>query len=132
MATAASAAPTVVPDRKLVDLITAAESSGRPYYAIEFFPPRTPEGLANLYSRWARFREQGTVVGAVVACVRGLTAGVVAPNAPPTDRLPTRPAEPLYADVTWGAGGSTSDLTLDMCVKMKTEYGMVPNMHLTW
>jgi len=41
-------------------------------------------------------------------------------------------ADPLYADVTWGAGGSTSDLTLDMCVKMKTEYGLTPNMHLTW
>lgn len=41
-------------------------------------------------------------------------------------------AEPLYADVTWGAGGSTSDLTLDMCIKLKTDYGFEPNMHLTW
>lgn len=41
-------------------------------------------------------------------------------------------AEPLYADVTWGAGGSTSDLTLELCIKLKEEFGMEPNMHLTW
>jgi methylenetetrahydrofolate reductase (NADPH) len=41
------------------------------------------------------------------------------------------PADPLYADITWGAGGSTSDLTLEIAVKMK-EAGLEPNMHLTW
>jgi len=39
--------------------------------------------------------------------------------------------EPLYADVTWGAGGTTSDLTLEMCTKLQHQYGMVANMHLT-
>jgi methylenetetrahydrofolate reductase (NADPH) len=38
---------------------------------------------------------------------------------------------PAYVDFTWGAGGSTSDLTLDLCVKAKTQFGMEPNMHLT-
>ena len=38
----------------------------------------------------------------------------------------------MYMDVTWGAGGSTSDLTMDMCVKIKKEFGVEPNMHLTW
>eukprot|EP00943_MAST-04B_sp_MAST-4B-sp1_P007252 g7252.t1 len=38
---------------------------------------------------------------------------------------------PLFADVTWGAGGSTSDLTMELCTKMKNEYNVVPNMHLT-
>lgn len=37
---------------------------------------------------------------------------------------------PLFCDMTWGAGGSTSDLTLDLCKKMK-ELGLVSNMHLT-
>ena len=37
---------------------------------------------------------------------------------------------PLYADITWGAGGSTSDLTLSIATAMK-EAGMEPNMHLT-
>ena len=39
--------------------------------------------------------------------------------------------KPLYADITWGAGGSTSELTLEIATKMK-EAGMEPNMHLTW
>ena len=38
---------------------------------------------------------------------------------------------PLYMDMTWGAGGSTSDLTLDLCRNAKERYGMEPNMHLT-
>ena len=33
--------------------------------------------------------------------------------------------------MTWGAGGATNELTLDLCKKMKEEYGMEPNMHLT-
>ena len=37
----------------------------------------------------------------------------------------------LFIDVTWGAGGSTSTLTLDICKKAKDEIGVVPNMHLT-
>ena len=41
-------------------------------------------------------------------------------------------AEPLYGDVTWGAGGTTSDLTLELCVEAKARNGMEMNMHLTW
>jgi methylenetetrahydrofolate reductase (NADPH) len=40
-------------------------------------------------------------------------------------------AGPLYVDVTWGAGGSTSDLTLQLCVDAKQRFGLEPNMHLT-
>lgn len=39
--------------------------------------------------------------------------------------------KPLYIDVTWGAGGSTSDLTMDLCVDAQNKYGVVSNMHLT-
>lgn len=38
---------------------------------------------------------------------------------------------PAYGDMTWGAGGSTSDLTLDLCTTMLHDVGMEPNMHLT-
>lgn len=38
--------------------------------------------------------------------------------------------DPLFADVTWGAGGSTSDLTLDLCRRIK-EQGVCANLHLT-
>ena len=39
--------------------------------------------------------------------------------------------KPLFVDVTWGAGGSTSDLTLELCIKAKEQWGAIPNMHLT-
>jgi methylenetetrahydrofolate reductase (NADPH) len=39
--------------------------------------------------------------------------------------------EPMYADVTWGAGGTTSDLTLDLCTKLVRDHNMEANMHLT-
>ena len=43
------------------------------------------------------------------------------------DRL--KAYKPLFADMTWGAGGSTSELTMDLCCKMKKEKNVVPNMH---
>ena len=39
--------------------------------------------------------------------------------------------EPLYADVTWGAGGSTSDLTFDLVKIMTETHGLTANMHLS-
>ena len=39
--------------------------------------------------------------------------------------------KPLFVDFTWGAGGSTSDLTLDLCTRVIKEHGLVPNMHMT-
>jgi methylenetetrahydrofolate reductase (NADPH) len=38
---------------------------------------------------------------------------------------------PVFADFTWGAGGSTSDLTVDLCIRTKMDVGAIPNMHLT-
>lgn len=38
--------------------------------------------------------------------------------------------KPLFVDMTWGAGGSTSDLTLDLCRRI-AEAGYRANMHLT-
>jgi len=38
---------------------------------------------------------------------------------------------PLFADFTWGAGGSTSGLTLQMASAAKNEIGLPANMHLT-
>lgn len=93
---AAGAAPATV-DAKIVDLVRAEEAAGRSFVAFEFFPPRTAEGVANLYKRCPNFAAQ----------------------------------QPLYADVTWGAGGGTSDLTLEICTRLKRDFGMVPNMHLT-
>lgn len=38
---------------------------------------------------------------------------------------------PLFVDFTWGAGGSTSTLTFDLCRDAKETFGLNPNMHLT-
>ncbi|MEL7342127.1 MAG: methylenetetrahydrofolate reductase, partial [Bacteroidota bacterium] len=37
---------------------------------------------------------------------------------------------PLFSDVTWGAGGSTADLTLEIATHLQTT-GHVANMHMT-
>ncbi|CAN0087244.1 unnamed protein product [Ascophyllum nodosum] len=48
------------------------------------------------------------------------------------DRLGRMKAmKPLFVDFTWGAGGSTADLTVELTLRAKNEYGLVPNMHLT-
>mmetsp|Transcript_63002 Transcript_63002/g.117169 ORF Transcript_63002/g.117169 Transcript_63002/m.117169 type:complete len:817 (+) Transcript_63002:96-2546(+) len=39
--------------------------------------------------------------------------------------------QPLFTDFTWGAGGSTSDLTMSLCDAAKNDLGCVANMHLT-
>ena len=86
--------------KKIVDMIAehlASEDSENPLIAFEYYPPRTKEGVSNLYERFVRQAKQ----------------------------------QPLYADVTWGAGGSTSDLTLELCINMEKKSGMIPNMHLT-
>jgi len=38
---------------------------------------------------------------------------------------------PMFTDFTWGAGGSTSELTLRLTAAAKNELGTVANMHLT-
>jgi methylenetetrahydrofolate reductase (NADPH) len=82
----------------IIDQINAHIADKKPFVAFEYFPPRTAEGVANLYARMERMAKQ----------------------------------QPLYMDVTWGAGGTTSDLTLELCVETKKRYGVETNMHLTW
>lgn len=42
--------------QKITDII--ASRNGRPYYSLEFFPPKTQQGLANLYSRIGRMIQE--------------------------------------------------------------------------
>jgi methylenetetrahydrofolate reductase (NADPH) len=39
--------------------------------------------------------------------------------------------QPLFVDLTWGAGGSTSDLTLEMAINMQKNLCLETQMHLT-
>ena len=50
---------------------------------------------------------------------------------PPTDPLHQHEAKPMYVDITWGAGGTTADATMDITLTAKRDFGLIPNMHLT-
>ena len=39
--------------------------------------------------------------------------------------------KPLFMDFTWGAGGTTSDLTLDLSKTSQKQHNLMVNMHLT-
>jgi len=39
--------------------------------------------------------------------------------------------DPLFMDFTWGAGGTTSELTLDLSKSAQAQHGVMVNMHLT-
>ena len=82
---------------KIIDKITRVAETGKPFVSFEYFPPRTDEGVTNLYDRIERMSVQ----------------------------------EPLFVDFTWGAGGSTCELTLSLSTTVKAKYGLDVNMHMT-
>ncbi|KAL0097365.1 methylenetetrahydrofolate reductase-domain-containing protein [Phycomyces blakesleeanus] len=82
---------------KVIDKIKRAEEEGRVYWSFEYFPPKTTQGVQNLYDRIERMQKFG----------------------------------PEFIDVTWGAGGTTSDLTTDIVQTAQTVYGIETMMHLT-
>ncbi len=72
-------------------------TTGRPVFSFEFFPPKTEEGLQNL---WRALEEMA-------------------------------PLAPAYVSVTYGAGGSTRDLTVGLTERIKRELGVEAMSHLT-
>jgi methylenetetrahydrofolate reductase (NADPH) len=68
-----------------------------PIFSFEFFPPKTPEGEANLYAA--------------------------------LDAL--RPLEPAFVSVTWGAGGSTREKTIEIVTKIRQTHGLEAMAHFT-
>lgn len=73
-----------------------AEKEGRIVWSFEYFPPRTAQGLQNLYDRIERMRLAG----------------------------------PEFIDITWGAGGKNSDLTLSLVQVCQQTIGLETCMHL--
>jgi methylenetetrahydrofolate reductase (NADPH) len=69
----------------------------RPVFSVEFFPPRSEDGLSML-----------------IETVEAL-----------------KPLEPDYVSVTYGAGGSTRDGTVEMVERMKSQYGLEAMAHLS-
>ena len=39
--------------------------------------------------------------------------------------------EPMFVDITWGAGGSTTDLTLELASNFQQQFNLETQMHLT-
>jgi len=82
---------------KVIDKLRKAKEENRPTWSFEYFPPKTTQGIANLYDRIERMYMLG----------------------------------PEFIDITWGAGGSTSQLTTDICATAQSVYGLETCMHLT-
>ncbi|RDY10000.1 Methylenetetrahydrofolate reductase 2 [Mucuna pruriens] len=81
---------------KIIEKILAADPN-RVVFSFEFFPPKTEDGVDNLFERMER---------------------MVAHN-------------PSFCDITWGAGGTTADLTLEIANKMQNIVCVETMMHLT-
>jgi methylenetetrahydrofolate reductase (NADPH) len=82
---------------KVIEKILEASKGDKVVFSFEFFPPKTDDGVDNLFERMER---------------------MVAHN-------------PTFCDITWGAGGSTADLTLDIAKRMQNMVCVETMMHLT-
>lgn len=82
---------------KIIDVMNGYMKEGKPFFSFEFFPPKTPDGVDNLFDRMDRMVSYG----------------------------------PTFCDITWGAGGSTAELTLDIADRMQNEVNVECMMHLT-
>lgn len=82
---------------KIIDKINAKIAEGKSFFSFEYFPPRTEEGVENLYEKQERMVAHG----------------------------------PIFCDITWGAGGTTADVTLDIATTMQNQICVDTMMHLT-
>ncbi|XP_047325264.1 probable methylenetetrahydrofolate reductase [Impatiens glandulifera] len=73
------------------------QAADKVVFSFEFFPPKTEDGVENLFERMER---------------------MVAHN-------------PSFCDITWGAGGTTADLTLEIANRMQNMVCVETMMHLT-
>lgn len=96
---------------KIIDKMNAAMAQGRPFFSFEFFPPRTDEvGVL-----------QPPLQGSQKLCTGSEQH---APSSQGVQNLFERQDRmasygPTFCDITWGAGGSTQDLTLDIAKRMQ-------------
>jgi len=82
-----------LPVMKIAQLFRGAA----PVVSFEFFPPKTPEGVEQLYR----------------------TVEVL------------RPCRPSFVSVTYGAGGSTRDRTIELVTRIQRDLGILTMAHLT-
>ncbi|KAG9291129.1 hypothetical protein G9A89_013001 [Geosiphon pyriformis] len=82
---------------KVSKKVQKAMEEGRPFWSFEYFPPKTQQGVQNLYDRMQRMYRLG----------------------------------PEFIDITWNAGGSSSQLTAEITATAQSVYGLETVMHLT-
>lgn len=82
---------------KIIDKINEKIREGKSFFSFEYFPPRTEEGVENLFEKQERMVAFG----------------------------------PIFCDITWGAGGTTADVTLDIAANMQNHACIDTMMHLT-
>jgi methylenetetrahydrofolate reductase (NADPH) len=98
---------------KLSDKI-AAYNSSHPFYTFEFFPPRTDQVRV-----WCFL---------IIRILQNLYQGFEN-LIPRISRLST--LNPLAISVTWGAGGSTRERSIDLAGLTQSDYGIDTILHLT-
>ena len=96
--------------------------SENPPYAFEFYPPRSKEAVEKLYERLVR--NVDVLRRSDVSNTNSHTFITLLLNTRTQESMAA--ANPMYVDFTWGAGGSTSDLTLELAVQAKKRYGLEP------
>ena len=88
---------------KISAAIASAKAESKPFYSFEYFPPKTNSGEDQILHFPIR--------KAWLIMLRLAASGVQNLY----DRVERMgKLEPLFVDITWGAGGSTSDLTLEL------------------
>ena len=114
-------------DPKIIDLIQGIKPN-EIQTSVEYFPPRTDDGvqvcLFVLYTEndiLHCYRSFHPTLLVVYFYVQNLHARM--------DRMLVN-LKPLFTDITWGAGGSTADLSLKLSLRAHNT-GHVANMHLT-
>ena len=82
---------------KVADILRFARERGEPVFSFEFFPPKTDDGVRQLFET-----------------VEAL-----------------RPLGPAFVSVTYGAGGSTRQRTVELVTKLKRETEVEAVAHVT-
>lgn len=101
---------------KVIDKINKAEEEGRTYWSFEYFPPKT-EMVSNSFKIqiYALF---------FINFLKGVQNLY--------DRMERMQRYgPEFIDVTWGAGGTSADLTTEIVATAQSVYGLETMMHLT-
>ena len=117
---------TTSPDPKIIDLLKAKKEGSKPFASIEFFPPRTEVGVK--VCNFGSFLSQLMFV--LLLEKSCLTLSECLQNLHARMNRMKEAINPLFTDMTWGAGGSTAELTLQLATYAH-EHGHVANMHLT-